>query len=85
MSPAQTQSFILGRLIHLPLNEIEDIHSNFFDSFERIHEVILAFLRQKNYRPTWRDIIKALKNPMIQLSALAEEIEMSYCHQVSII
>ena len=73
--PAQTQSYQLGMKLKLEIHEIEAIHTKYLDPRDRLLHIILAFLRQAEPRPTWRVIVDALRNPAVNLTALAEKVE----------
>ena len=71
---AQNQSYLLGMKLKLPLHEVEAIHLKYSDPRERLLHVIIAFLRQAEPRPTWRVIVEALRNPIVNLPALARRV-----------
>ena len=71
---AQNQSYLLGMKLKLPLHEVEAIHLKYSDQRERLLHVIIAFLRQAEPRPTWRVIVEALRNPIVNLPALARRV-----------
>ena len=71
---AQNQSYLLGMKLKLPLHEVEAIHLKYLDPRERLLHVIVTFLRQAEPRPTWRVIVEALRNPIVNLPALARRV-----------
>ena len=75
---AQNQSYLLGMKLKLPLHEVEAIHLKYLDPRERLLHVIIAFLRQAEPRPTWRVIVEALGNPIVNLPALARRVEAAH-------
>ncbi|CAI8041778.1 hypothetical protein GBAR_LOCUS23179 [Geodia barretti] len=75
LASAHTQSFVLGIRFNLPLHEVEAIHSEYLDIHGRFLQIILAFLKQQNPKPTWRVIIEALRSPIVNLPGLADELE----------
>ena len=75
---AQNQSYLLGLKLKLPLHEVEAIHLKYSDPRERLLHVIIAFLRQAQPRPTWRVIVEALGNPIVNLPALARRVEAAH-------
>ena len=75
---AQNQSYLLGMKLKLPLHEVEAIHLKYLDPRERLLHVIIAFLRQAEPRPTWRVIVEALRNPIVNLPALAKRVEAAH-------
>ena len=75
---AQNQSYLLGLKLKLPVHEVEAIHLKYLDPRERLLHVIIAFLRQAEPRPTWRVIVEALRNPIVNLPALARRVEAAH-------
>ena len=75
---AQNQSFMLGLGLNLRLHEVEAIHSRYSDPRERLLHIIIAFLRQAELRPTWRAIVEALRNPIVNQPALARRVESAH-------
>ena len=72
---AQNQSFMLGLGLNLRLHEVKAIHAKYQDPCERLLHVIISFLRQAEARPKWRVIVEALRNPIVNLPALARRVE----------
>ena len=82
---AQNQSYLLGLKLKLPLHEVEAIHLKYLDPRERLLHIIVAFLGQAEPRPTWRVIVEALRNPIVNLPALARRVEAAhYPHPTTI-
>ena len=75
---AQNQSFMLGLGLNLRLHEVEAIHARYQDPRERLLHIIIAFLRQAEPRQTWRVIVEALRNPIVNLPALARRVEAAH-------
>ena len=75
---AQNQSFVLGLGLGLPLHEVEAIHSQYQNPRDRLLLIIIAFLKQAELRPTWRVIVQALRNPIVNLPVLARQVEASF-------
>ena len=75
---AQNQSFMLGLGLNLRLHEVEAIHARYSDPRERLLHIIIVFLRQAQLRPTWRVIVEALRNPIVNLPALARRVEAAH-------
>ena len=89
LASAHTQSFVLGIRFNLSLHEVEAIHSEYLDIHVRFLQIILAFLKQQNPKPTWRVIIEALRSPIVNLPGLADELEAQevgfYCPYSTIV
>ena len=49
------------------------------DKSERLLYIIMKFLRRIDPKPTWTDIVDALKSPLVGMPKLAEEIEAKFC------
>lgn len=64
--------------LKLPLYENEAIHTGFSDPRDRLLHVIIAVLKRAEPTPTWRVIIEALRNPVVNLSPLAQTIETTH-------
>ena len=72
---AMNQAYMLGLKLNLPSHEVDAIRNTNPDPRDYLLQVILAFLRRAEPRPTWRVIVDALKSPTINLTALAERVE----------
>ena len=75
---AMNQARVLGLKLNLPSHEVEAICAAYSNPRDRLLQVILAFLRQAEPRPTWRIIVNAFKSPAVNLPALAERVEAGY-------
>ena len=75
---AQNHSFMLGLMLNLPLREVEAIFTKYSDPRDRLLHIIIAFLRQAEPRPTWRVIVGALRSPIVNLTALAKNVEAAH-------
>jgi hypothetical protein len=75
----QTKSEILGRILKLPKPTVDSIIYKYSDPQEQLIHVIDTFVNQVHPKPTWRAIVDALKNPLINLPHLAEEIKQRHC------
>ena len=73
--PAKNQTVFLARKLGIPDHTVETIHKEQIDQKERLYHVIQEFLKQVEPRPTWRVILDALRNPVVNLPRLAETIE----------
>ena len=75
----QTKSKIFGRVLKLPPHTVDRIHVQYSDPEKCLFQVMDEFVKQVEPRPTWRAIVNALKDPLIGLTSLAEEIEGKHC------
>ena len=76
--PAQNQSYELGLTLNLPPHEVKSIHNTFTDPRKRLLQIVMEFLNQADPQPTWRVIVGALKNPVVNLPQLARAIETAH-------
>ena len=74
---------IFGRLLKVPRDLVKRIRKEHDEPETRLLHIIEAFLRQKDPRPTWRIILEALRNPLINAPRLAGKIERIYGFQPS--
>ena len=75
---AMNQAYMLGLKLNLPSHELDAIRKTNPDPREFLLQVILAFLRRAEPRPTWRVIVDALRSPIVNLTALAERVEAAH-------
>ena len=75
---AINQAYMLGLKMNLPSHELDAIRKTYPDPREFLLQVILAFLRQAEPRPTWRVIVDALRSPAVNLTALAKRVEAAH-------
>ena len=73
--PAQNKSYELGLKFKLPPHEVKAIHSPMREPRECLRDVIIRFLEGTEPGPTWRVIIDALRSKLVDLPALAIELE----------
>ena len=78
LTDAQNHSHILGLLLSIKPVEVEAICKMYQNPKERLCQIVLAFLRQAEPPPTWRAIIKALRSPIVNLTALAKRVEAAH-------
>lgn len=75
---AQDQSFVLGLKFNLPLHELQAIHKMHLNPRDRLLHVIIAFLKQVEPTLTWRVIVDALNNPIVNMPVLAKRVERAH-------
>ena len=66
---------ILGHIFKVP---VESICADNSDQKYQLIDIIDHFLRQRKVHPTWRFILSALRNPLINNPQLAVAIEKKY-------
>ena len=75
---AQNQSSTFGLTLNLPVHEVEAICLTCANPRDRLLQIIITFLRRAEPRPTWRVIVDALRSPIVNLTALAERVEVAH-------
>ena len=76
--PAQNRTKQLGLKLKLSPHVMEIIHKTYREPHDHLYHVLLEFLRQREPRPTWRDIFDALRSPAGNLPHLAERVEAAH-------
>lgn len=75
---------IFGRLLKLPKSTLDSIHDTWNpDAQGLLFQVIEEFVDQKEPKPTWKNIVEALRHPLMRENNLAREIEEKYCPSAS--
>ena len=75
---ARNHSFRLGLKLKLPVHGVEAIFTKYSDPRDRVLQIIIAFLRRAEPRPTWRVIVGALRSNAVNLPALAMRVEAAH-------
>ena len=75
---AQTKSEQLGRVLRVPSHTVNSIIQQYTKPEDRLFHVIDEFVIHIEPTPTWRVILDALRNPLVNLPRLAENIEKKY-------
>ena len=76
---AENQSYVLGLKLKLPLYVVDSIYEKYSEPRDRLLQVIIAFTKQVDPRPTWRAIVAALRSPAVNLPQLATRVEAAHC------
>lgn len=72
------KSAVFGRLINVEKGTVLSIHEEYSNSEDRLLQVVIQFTRQDQPTPNWKVIIDALRNPLINSSCVADQIETKY-------
>ena len=75
---AQNQSYVLGLKLKLPLYIVDSIYEKHSEPRHRLLQVLIEFMKQVNPIPTWRAIVDALRNPVVNLPQLAMRVEAAH-------
>ena len=78
LQEAMNRACELGLVLKLLPHEVDAIRKTYPAPRECLLQVILAFLRQVEPRPTWRVIVDALRSPAVNLTALAERVRAAH-------
>ena len=76
---AQNQSYIFGLKLKLPLHIVDSIYKTYLEPRNRLLQILIAFTKQVDPRPTWRAIVDALRSPAVNLPQLAMRVEAAHC------
>ena len=74
---AQLHSYILGLKLNLPLSTVDSIHVKYTEPKDRLLHVLIEFTKQVE-NATWRAIVDALRNPVLNLVPLAKRVEAAH-------
>lgn len=75
---AQNHSYVLGLKLKLPISEVESIHSTHKKPRDRLLQVLIAFLNGVEPPPSWRVLVDALNNPVVNLTHLAQRVKRAH-------
>lgn len=75
---AQNHAHLLGLKLHVKQRDIDAIQATYQHPKDRLLHIIIEFLQHTEPRPTWRAVINALRNPLVDLPALAGKIEAAH-------
>jgi hypothetical protein len=74
----------LGLLLKLDSVEMEVISMEFADPQDQLFRIIDLFLMNKDFTPTWRTILEALRNPLMNNATLADHIGKNFTDSVDV-
>ena len=66
---------ILGTLLNLPERTLNEIFAKNSHPDDCLLDILSTFVEEEEQRPTWRIVLDALRNPLINNPRLAERIE----------
>ena len=75
---AESKSYIFGLKLRLPLQVVDSIHMTHSEPHNRLLQVLIAFTKQVDPRPTWKAIVDALRSPSVNLPQLAMRVEAAH-------
>ena len=76
--PAQIHSYVLGLKLGLSPHVVDSIHERHAEPRDRLLHVLIAFTEQTQPRPTWRVIADTLRNPVVKLPYLADNVKAAH-------
>ena len=65
----------LGILLNLPESTLDEILTKNSQADNCLIDILVTFVEQEDQRPTWRIVLDALRDPLINNPRLAERIE----------
>ena len=76
---ARTKWYYIGLELKLDVSTLKAIEFKYSDSKDCLREVIMEWLKAVDPEPTWRNLVDALRRPVVEESKLAAVIEGKYC------
>ena len=58
---------------------VDSIYKTYLEPHNRLIQILIAFTKQVNPRPTWRAVVDALRSPAVNLPQLAMRMEAAHC------
>lgn len=84
LHPIRAKWYFVGLALKVPVHELEAIKEKFADHQvdQRLCEVLTFWLRNSlDPRPSWSDVIRALRSRTVGSKRLANELEAKHYHQ----
>ena len=75
---ARTKAYEIGLILHIAVDTLDSIDERYDDSSDKLREVMKTWLRTAS-KPTWQDILDALKSHVVGQPKLASDIEAKNC------
>ena len=75
---ACTKSYEIGLKLNIPVATLERIHGQFEAPRDKLREALKVWLKTAP-KPTWQDILDALRSSAVEESRLATTVEAKYC------
>ena len=63
----------------MSLQVVDSIYKTYLEPRNRLLQVLIAFTKQVDPRPTWKAIVAALRSPAVNLPQLAMTVEAAHC------
>ena len=79
MFEARTKCYDIGVMLKVSVVTLYSIMTQYDDPGDKLREVLKTWLRTAP-KPTWQDIVDALKSPVVDELRLARDIEAKYRH-----
>ena len=77
LQPAQDVTYLLGMKLLTDMNAVTIIHNRYLEEKDRLLQVIKECIKQREPKPTWRVIVKVLKD--VGHHDLAKNVEEAHC------
>ena len=69
----------IGIELRVPTYTLEGIAQNYEDVSDRFREMLVAWLKLVNPKPTWEALVGALRQPAVGEEQLAQGVRQKYC------
>ena len=69
----------IGIELRVPTYALEGIAQNHEDVSDRFREMLVAWLKLVNPKPTWEALVDALRQPAVGEEQLAQSVRQKYC------
>ena len=78
---ARTKAYEIGLILKVAVDTLDSIDKRYDDPSDKLREVLKTWLRTAS-KPTWQDILDALRSRVVGQPKLASDIEAKYCTTV---
>ena len=78
---ARTKAYEIGLILKVAVDTLDSIDKRYDDPSDKLREVLKTWLRTAS-KPTWQDILDALRSRVVGQLKLASDIEAKYCTTV---
>ena len=80
---ARTKAYEIGLILKVTVDTLDSIKEQYSNPSDKLREVLKTWLRTAS-KPTWQDILDALKSRVVGESRLASDVEARYKHPTAV-
>ena len=80
---ARTNAYEIGLILKVTVDTLDSIKEQYSNPSDKLREVLKTWLRTAS-KPTWQDILDALRSCMVGQPKLASDIEAKYKHRTTV-